>query len=527
MFDILDVASHTFGNSTSLSCEEVLYRLSISYKVTKEKLPSYEKLVTFLGYIEDQDDGIITFTGETEQTLYVGRAVFEDSYITYLDKLVDDEEVDVSIRITKKIFNGTLSVYRLDLFIAFLKELSVTDHFTNFTELFKIAGEHLRFRVIDRSCLLSTSTIAFSDDDISWIEDKSRHEMLEDCSDASIFLQKTEYAVVPQDFSVKQSTVECKEISKLFDRLCSILSFIYLANTANIMGDCAVLQFDPKHPGEAYNLDELGNNQSVRRVYEWVYKDSNCVDKAGIARGIINLYCKAKEDILNIDEQVLNSIKSDYVIYQKNHAETYIEMKNKISDFILDTGEQIQELAGNLTDGLKNNFLAIIGFALTVILSDSIDVKVWAEAEVSPRVIGICTLFIIASICYLVVTIFSNNSKWSWMEKSYGDLKNNYKGTLDDADIQEAFGNDKVKEDAHNQYKKIRCVVVVVWTVIILAMGSFTFLMSRPLLQNTKQINTVEKAALENIDEVIESSESDTTEDIEQPTTEAHNDPDD
>ena len=86
---------------------------------------------------------------------------------------------------------------------------------------------------------------------------------------------------------------------------------------------------------------------------------------------------------------------------------------------------------------------------------------------------------------------------------------------------------DKVKEDAHNQYKKIRCVVVVVWTVIILAMGSFTFLMSRPLLHNTKQINTVEEAAPENINEVFEPSESDTTEDIEQPTMEAHNDPDD
>ena len=58
-------------------------------------------------------------------------------------------------------------------------------------------------------------------------------------------------------------------------------------------------------------------------------------------------------------------------------------------------------------------------------------------------------------------------------------------------------------------------------------MGSFTFLMSRPLMQSIKQINSVEEAAPENIDEAIEPSENDAIEDIEQPTTEAHNDTDD
>ena len=172
-------------------------------------------------------------------------------------------------------------------------------------------------------------------------------------------------------------------------------------------------------------------------------------------------------------------------------------MKNKISEFILDTGKQIQELTGDLADSLKNNFLAIIGFALTVILSDSIDVKAWAEAEVSPRVIGICILFIVASICYLVITIIYSKSKWNWIETSYCNLKNNYNGVLDDADIQEAFGNDEIKNDAYNQYKRICLVVIVLWIIIILAMSGFTWLMSKPLRQNNTQINTVEEESSE------------------------------
>lgn len=508
VFDIVDIANHMFESSAPIFVEEVLYRFSISYKIRKANMPSVSALIDFLGNVKDRDDGIITFIGETDQTISVGKIVDEDNYKYFLKSLVDDEEVNVLIKITKKVENETLSVYRLDLFSTFLKSLSITDHFINFTELFMIAGEHIKLNLIDKSGMLLTSTIAFSDDDVSWSEDKSRKEILMDCSSASIFLQKNAYAVVPQDFSIRHSTAECEEIVLIFNRLCSVLSYIYIANSANIISDRVVLQFDPKASGVVYALDELGSNHLICDIYSWVYKDSNCVDKVGIARGIINVYCKAREDILTIGEPIFNSIKSDYVIYQKNHAEAYIEMKNKISEFILDTGKQIQELTDDLADGLKNNFLAIIGFALTVILSDSIDVKAWAEAEVSPRVISICILFIVASLCYLGITIIYSKSKWNWIETSYGNLKNNYNGVLDDADIQEAFGNDEIKNDAYNQYKRICLVVIVLWIIIILVMGGFTWLMSKPLRQNNTQINTVKEESSEiNSEGTTENSE--------------------
>ena len=83
-------------------------------------------------------------------------------------------------------------------------------------------------------------------------------------------------------------------------------------------------------------------------------KDDSCVDKASIARKIINTYCRDKESILAIDDKVLNSIKSDYVIYQKNHVDQYIDMKNKISEFIVDSAGKIQELSHDIADAFRN-----------------------------------------------------------------------------------------------------------------------------------------------------------------------------
>ena len=98
-------------------------------------------------------------------------------------------------------------------------------------------------------------------------------------------------------------------------------SYEYLSNSAYIVDDKVLLQFDPSSATEEYSFDELTENEIVSKIYDWAFKDDSCVDKASIARKIINVYCRAKQAILDIDEKIFNSIRSDYVIYQKNHAD--------------------------------------------------------------------------------------------------------------------------------------------------------------------------------------------------------------
>lgn len=66
------------------------------------------------------------------------------------------------------------------------------------------------------------------------------------------------------------------------------------------------------------------------------------------------------------------------------------------------------------------------------------------------------------------------DQKWKWLLQSYGDLKANYKGTLDDQDIEEAFNHDQPIKTVEEQFKKFRCWMVVLWIVMIIGLLAFT-----------------------------------------------------
>ena len=451
MFNIIDRANNMLKTTPS-AYSEILYEFKVDYKIGKHSIPNTEELLTFTGDVPETDVISVTFSDGTT-SVTVNNADWIEELEGFGNGLYESDEVEVSIRIDKKVHNGVLNVYNLSSFSEFLSGRSYTQLFDNFVQLFELCGNRIVFHLLDTNGSLRTRTIAFSDNDVEWKDDIPRHEHLKNCEDASVFLDRAKYPLLPQDFAVT-GPVEGSgfgDIIELFERLRDIWSFLYLANSAYIANEKAILQFDPAGAAEEYEFEDLANNSVASRIYDWVYKDDGCVDKASIARKIINVYCRSKEAILAIDEKLFNSIKSDYVIYQKNHADQYIDMKNKISECIVDSAKQMQELSHDVVEAFRNNFVAVIVFLMTVLLTDSIDFSQFLGKAVSSNVATVCGVFTVGSILYLIATIIMANQKWKWLEQSYDDLKTNYKGTLDDQDIEEAFNHDQPKKTARKR----------------------------------------------------------------------------
>lgn len=83
------------------------------------------------------------------------------------------------------------------------------------------------------------------------------------------------------------------------------------------------------------------------------------------------------------------------------------------------------------------------------------------------------------------------NQKWKWLEQSYGDLKANYKGTLDEQDIEEAFNHDQPIKTAEGQFKKLRSRMIGLWVAMIIGLGLFTGIlyMNRNLPKESDAVN--------------------------------------
>ena len=506
MFDIILTANEMF-KSQAISHSEILYDFFCTYKLKKNNLPTFDYLVAFMKKFPEQDKLNLSFNcGESIIRCFNSDSLGE--YQDFCEGLYDDDEVTAEIHVVKYVVRGVLNIYNLEYFINFLTNPKYENALCNYVDLFSKYTNKIVFRLLETSGFLRTNSIVFSDDisdeRMKWSENISREKQLKHCNDATVFLDKMKYPLVPQDFSVVDSIKGCElvEIKNLFDKLRNILSYIYLANSSYIVNEKAVLQFDPSAGAEEFPLGSLADNNIVSQIYDWVFKDESCVDKASIARKIINIYCKGKGSVLNIDNRIFNSIKSDYLIYQKNHAEQYIDMKNKISDFIVDSVKQLQNITHDMAAAFKNNFVAILVFLMTVLLTDTIDFSRFFEKNISPNVIAVCIVFIVASSLYLIATIIMGDLQWKWLRQSYFDLKKNYKEVLDAKDIEDAFNGNRPLKTVKKQYQTFSTKIRIIWLISILVLSVFVFVLSmnRETNSGIEFINNVNEIRGENHD---------------------------
>ena len=108
-------------------------------------------------------------------------------------------------------------------------------------------------------------------------------------------------------------------------------------------------------------LNEIIGNPILYKIYDWIYSGGSSIDKAIIARNIICLHCKY-EPLLKLDSKVLLSIQSSYNLYLKDHVIQYLEMKNKVAEFISEILSRTGEYATELLDKFKTNMIAVFGF---------------------------------------------------------------------------------------------------------------------------------------------------------------------
>ena len=478
MIDILQLSNQIFGSSSLILCEDNVDAFSIKYEIDAPDLPSAEGLADLCNKCLERDDMEIRFYSAEDFTFKYTGNLEQSEYEDYKLQLEQDDTVKIEIRIQKKFTDEIISVYSIEKFSEFLCGQEREENLQLFAMLFAGGRQHICFQVVNCDRCIHTNSIAFVPDSelVTWDNVRSRDSDIKNCNDSSVFLGRAQYPLVPQDFAIIEQMYDNRYdgIKVLFDKLRNILSYMYIANTSNIVGNKAVLQFDPTINGYEYTLEQLSVNECVWEIYSWIHKDEGGIDRAGIVRNIINIYCKTSDAIINIDENIYHSAVANYVIYQKKHTDQYIELKNKLSEFIVESAGQLQELAHDLVEGIRNNFVAVIVFLMTVLLTDSIDFSSFTQVKVSSNIVAVCGIFTVVSLLYMIVTVKVGNTKWGWLEKSYNDLKNNYNGVLDERDIQTAVNNDETFESTKKVYKNVRRTISFIWVAFIICMAAFT-----------------------------------------------------
>lgn len=461
MYDLKKEVLKLFSSINSYN--EGITVLDIESALRSEELPEFKSFNHFLKQFKLRDKFELTIGSYSDYTFEsTNEAAWEDLYENLIEESDPEEIIAAKIHVEKCFDNqNMISIYSLDSFTDFLEKKSNIEVCKTFADLFK---EHsfLCFEVLDEEVKLLTKSICFFNGGaIEYEHFEDRAAILIKCEKASLFTDIKEFPLTPYDFKMEEySMKERGTLYNIFGKLETMLAYLYLVSSSGLSFDGITLRIVPEQKELFYRFDEIEINTTVCNIFNWAFESDNEVERTGIIRNVLSENYKTKEKLIDIEEDIFNSIKSNYILYQKKNMEQYLEMKKNISRFIVDMTRQLQDIMQSLTDALKNNFLALIMFFITVILTDSVDWEdITSGTVLNSDIIHVLKLFEVISMLYLLVSVISIGLKWRYSSDSYKQLRALYSDVLETKDLNNAFKNDEL-------FKKSRCRVILATFVV-------------------------------------------------------------
>ena len=406
------------------------------------------------------------FHNETERFLYFPSAD-KENYKTYIKDTLIDEIINVKIKIDKEVADSHFSIYSFDEFVKDILSLSTEEIMISFSGLLKQVEELLVFDVYSPITMFATKTMFFMPFGNRVINPEfNRIQRIKKCKEVSYFYNFDTYEVLPDDFNFIID-YENNPLTELFQKLTTLLSISFIAASSSISKTQFKGIINGQHTIEYnYEINQLPNNKNLYNIYNWIYTEGNVIDKAIIARNIISLYCK-HVPITEVDEKVMISIQSNYNLYLKENVKEYLDLRNKVAEFISETISKTGEYATELLDKFKVNIITIFSFIFSVILANIVSDQP-LDNIFTKEITVLAECVIIGSFIYLIICYLQSNYEIRKVYDSYNQLKQNYKEILSDGDLQEIFSNDEMLNEMKKTISKSQKIYLVLWILFLL-----------------------------------------------------------
>lgn len=437
-----------------------IYEAAFSFQVVEPL--KYSELMEIIQYIPLRDDIKIHLSTENDEVFTFDRKSRSGDYEHFIRDLFDDEIVFAKLEINKKFQNKHFSIYYFEKFVEDMMGLSTEEVMKIFAAFLKESDEYIVFDMFDNPNVFYTKTMFFvplENNEISMEFD--REQRLQDCREVSYFYNQDIYELLPDDFKI---IVDYKDnpFTSMFQKIETILSLCMVTSNSSIWQDKLKVQIMGQRSVDyTFKLNEIEGTPVLYKVYDWIYAGGNAMDKAILARNIICLHCKY-EPLLKMDLKVLASIQSNYNLYLKENVSQYLELKNKVAEFISEIISKTGEYATEMLDKFKTNLMAIFVFLFTVVIANIVSDQP-LDNIFTRDITMILELVLAGSLVYLIISYLQSKYQMSRVYDSYDKLKESYRNILTDDDIRECFHNDQLITDMKDAIRKSQIRYSMLW----------------------------------------------------------------
>lgn len=490
MENVIDISSEVqLLFSSSLVCpalKEDFSEVEISYLLKLEKLPVEEDYYRIINKLNERDsfhlsvlkdgDVVENFTNRNDENF--------NKYVDNLKQsLTIDDTIELVFTIVKNKIDNILSIYYLDEFIAYINSLS----FLSFLNIIESTLERgiLRFEIqednlSENTC--STQTISIynrkSGVSIFEIENKYRDNTIRNATTLCHW-DISNKSILPDDLLLIINDNANTELIKVFQKVGLLYTTMFIFDYINLNNNIFLYKLNGyKTFGQEINTAKIedinidyNSADLFHRIYKWIYNGGNTNDKISIARNIISL--NYDSETLKLSNTTFDSILSNFKIYERQNVKQYIEVRNKLSEILIDLQGKIDKIVDGFTSDYKKNIITLISFFISVIA-----IRVVSKGDFvggfTNEIIILAYSFLVISIGILIYSRWEFVQRVSMFDKHYDQLKGRYKEILSEDELKEIFEhcNPKNKQTRSfvNQQKKFYTILWI-GSIIVLAIA--------------------------------------------------------
>jgi len=378
----------------------------------------------------DQLSFTITFGEADPVSFYSSTPNFAD-FKTKLDAEYlhqTGEPIKANFKITKRNVASNISIYDLDAFTTSSNGLTIEQSFSIFNRVLA-KSNFITFNVLNLDQQFGTTNIFFVPVGASAPKHTfaDRQKRLDSVITASNYFNFKDHCLTPDDFKIIIENAKHNKLCSFFNRLATILSVIYLFDITTLKAN--ELDFKVNGYKSIKGTIDLTTIQAADtieyfNIYNWVYTGGNLNDKIGLARNIISLHFSANGR-LELKGIPFQSIQSSYKVYEKQNIKQYIEIRNKISDQLLDFNNRANKVIETFASGFQKSALALITFYFSAIAIKVLGNGNFIEVfTLDTTVLSI--VFLAGSLIYFFVAKWEVKEQRKRFVDSYTNLKERY-----------------------------------------------------------------------------------------------------
>ena len=294
------------------------------------------------------------------------------SLASHLQAHEDQGEVRYEL-IVRKGADAALSIYCLSAFGRYLEDEELANVLTSLGSRFKegiafecwcsvnaCGSDTIRFTPKGQLPTAASSTPSMRSQVLTCFRDNSYSAGL-----------KTD--LLPSDFHLVQRT-SVDAIDAFMDKACAVLCAVYVANGSQILPSQRLsykLVGYKSMEGEATFDELMPALPGLYKIYDWAYGVGGSADRIGLARNVVSLQVDRLQDVSD-HSSLWNAIHSNYQIYLKGNVASYLEVKSKIAEFLVESTAKAHALVEDLVDSLKNSIFVMLTFLLTVVVVNAL-----------------------------------------------------------------------------------------------------------------------------------------------------------